>query len=93
MKKLNKIPVFKNEKEEAKFWDNHDFTDYYDIKKATVNPTFPNLKLSTKSITIRVTESLLNTLKELANKRDVPYQSLVKMFLQERAREEVLGAR
>lgn len=88
MKKLKKIPVFKNEDEEAKFWDTHDFTDYYDVKKAILSPSFPNLKLSTKSITIRVTESLLNTLKELANKRDVPYQSLVKMFLAEKVKEE-----
>lgn len=88
MKRLKKIPVFKNEEEEAEFWDNRDITDYYDVKKAIVNPSFPNLKMSTKSITIRVTESLLNTLKELANKKDVPYQSLVKIFLAEKVREE-----
>ncbi len=89
MKKLKLIPRFKNEDEEAEFWATHDSTDYFDISRAIVNPSFPNLKLSTKTITIRVTESLLNSLKMLANKRDVPYQSLVKMFLDEKIREEI----
>jgi predicted DNA binding CopG/RHH family protein len=53
---------------------------------------FPNLKPSTKTITIRVTESLLNALKSIANKKDVPYQSLVKMFLSEKVREEYRSA-
>ena len=88
MKKLKPIPRFKNEDEEAEFWSTHDFTDYYDIKKAVVNPIFPNLKSSTKTITIRVPESLLHTLKTIANKKDVPYQSLVKMFLDEKVKEE-----
>ena len=86
--KLKLIPRFKNEDEEAEFWATHDSTDYIDWSKAIVNPVFPNLKLSTRSITIRVTESLLNSLKMLANKRDVPYQSLVKIFLDEKIREE-----
>ncbi len=88
MKKLKKIPRFKNEDEEDKFWANHDSTDYFDIKKAIINPVFPNLKLSTKTITIRVPESLLNDLKVIANKKDVPYQSLVKIFLDEKVKEE-----
>lgn len=89
MKKLKTIPKFKNEDEEDDFWSTHDTTDYFDISKAIVNPSFPNLKLSTRSITIRVPESLLNSLKMLANKKDVPYQSLVKIFLDEKIREEI----
>lgn len=89
MKKLKTIPKFKNEDEEDEFWSTHSITDYFDISKAIVNPSFPNLKLSTRSITIRVPESLLNSLKMLANKKDVPYQSLVKIFLDEKIREEM----
>ena len=88
MKKLKLIPKFKNETEEDEFWATHDTTDYFDISKAVVNPSFPNLKLSTKTITIRVSESLLDSLKMIANKKDVPYQSLVKMFLDEKVKEE-----
>lgn len=92
MKKLKKIPKFKNEAQEAEFWATHDSTEYIDWGKAVVNPSFPNLKLSTRTITIRVTESLLSSLKMLANKKDVPYQSLVKMFLDEKVREESMSA-
>lgn len=88
MKKLQPIPKFKNEAEEDDFWATHDSTDYFDISKAVVNPSFPNLKPSTKTITIRVSQSLLDSLKMLANKKDVPYQSLVKMFLDEKVKEE-----
>lgn len=92
MKKLKTIPKFKNEDEEDRFWSTHDSTDYIDWSKSVLNPVFPNLKLSTKSITIRVPESLLNSLKMLANKKDVPYQSLVKIFLDEKIREEMTQA-
>lgn len=88
MKKLKPIPRFKNEDEEAEFWATHDSTEYIDWSKAIVNPSFPNLKPSTKTITIRVSESLLNNLKRIANKKDVPYQSLVKIFLDEKVKEE-----
>lgn len=88
MKNLKPIPRFKNEDEEDEFWATHDSTDYFDISKAIVNPVFPNLKPSTRTITIRVTESLLNALKVIANKKDVPYQSLVKIFLDEKVKEE-----
>lgn len=87
-KKLKPIPRFKNENEEAEFWATHDSTEYIDWSKAVVNPVFPNLKPSTKTITIRVPESLLASLKMIANKKDVPYQSLVKIFLDEKVREE-----
>ena len=87
-KKLKSIPKFKNETEEAEFWVTHDTTEYFDINKAIINPSFPKLKLSTKTITIRVPQSLLDALKMLANKKDVPYQSLVKIFLDEKVKEE-----
>ena len=88
MKKLKKIPKFKNEDEEDEFWSTHDSTEYIDWSKAIVNPSFPNLKFSTKTITIRVPQSLLDNLKSIANKKDVPYQSLVKVYLDEKVREE-----
>jgi predicted DNA binding CopG/RHH family protein len=88
MNKLKIIPTFKSEDEEADFWATHDSTDYFDMSKAIINPSFPNLKPSTKTITIRVSESLLASLKMIANKKDVPYQSLVKMFLDEKVKEE-----
>ena len=90
---LKKIPEFKSEAEEVKFWEIHAITDYYDLKKAIRNPIFPNLKMSTKTITIRVTESLLDSLKMIANKKDVPYQSLVKMYLDEKVKEEFRSIR
>lgn len=88
MNKTKKIPKFKNEEEEANFWDTHDTTEYFDMKNAIVNPIFPNLKFSTKTITFRVTESLLGSLKMIANRKDVPYQSLMKIYLDEKVREE-----
>ena len=87
-KKFKNIPVFKSEKDEANFWASHDTTDYVDWSKALVNPVFPNLKMSTRTITLRVTESLLDSLKMLANKKDVPYQSLMKVYLDEKVKEE-----
>lgn len=88
MKKLKPIPKFKSENEEDEFWATHDSTDYFDIKKAIVNPAFPNLKPSTKTITIRISQSLLDSLKMIAHKKDVPYQSLVKIFLDEKVKKE-----
>lgn len=87
-KKFKLIPKFKNEDDEVKFWDTHDSTEYVDWDNAVVNPSFPNLKMSTKTITFRVTESLLDSLKMIANKKDVPYQSLMKIYLDEKVREE-----
>ena len=87
MQKFKKIPKFKNEDEEREFWATHDSTEYIDWSKAK-RVVFPNLKPSTKTITIRVTESLLYSLKAIANKKDVPYQSLVKIFLDEKVKEE-----
>ncbi|OGF98668.1 hypothetical protein A3D78_02860 [Candidatus Gottesmanbacteria bacterium RIFCSPHIGHO2_02_FULL_39_14] len=87
MKKFKEIPDFKNEDEERNFWATHDSTEYIDWSKAK-RAVFPNLKPSTKTITIRVPQSLLDSLKMIANKKDVPYQSLMKIFLDEKVREE-----
>ncbi len=88
MTKLKKIPKFSSEEEEREFWATHDSTEYVDY--ATTQPaTFPSLKPSSKTISIRLPESLLEHLKTLANKRDVPYQSLLKIYLAERVAEEL----
>lgn len=88
MSKLKKMPKFKSEKGEADFWATHDSTEYIDYSKAR-RVMFPNLKPSTRTISIRLPESLFEHLKALANKRDVPYQSLLKMFLAERVEDEL----
>ncbi len=90
-RKLKKIPEFKNQIEESKFWDKNDTTDFIDWKFAKIG-IFPNLKPSTKTISIRLPESLLDSLKELSNKRDIPYQSYIKMILSERVGTELVGS-
>ena len=84
----NKIPKFKSEEEEKAFWSSHDSTDYVDWKTGK-KMLFPNLKPSVKSISLRLPESMLEELRLLANKRDVPYQSLLKIFLSERIEREL----
>jgi len=79
---LKPIPEFRNEDEEREFWAEHDSADYLDWSKAQ-RVVFPNLKPSTRTISLRLPESMLNELRLLANKRDVPYQSLIKILLQE----------
>lgn len=86
MKKLKEIPIFNNEDEEREFWVNNDSVDYLDWSKAKP-AIFPNLKFSTKSISIRMPEHLINRIKVLANKADVPYQSYMKMILADKVRE------
>ncbi len=88
MKKLKKIPNFKNEDEEREFWAKADSTEYIDWSKAE-KAVFPNLKPSTETISLRLPESLLARIKELANKNDVPYQSLMKIFLAEKVEESL----
>jgi uncharacterized DUF497 family protein len=83
MNKLKSIPAFKSEAEERKFWETHDSTDYIDWSKAE-RVRFPNLKPSTTAISIRLPLGLLEQIKIAANKRDVPYQSLIKMWLAEK---------
>ena len=80
MKKLKKIPEFTTEAEERIFWESHDSSDYVDWKKAH-SVTLANLKPSTKTISLRLPESLLIRIKIEANKRDMPYQSLIKAWL------------
>ena len=82
-KTLKEIPEFENEDEEREFWWTHDSTEYVDWDKAEV-VVFPNLKPTTRTISLRLPETMLARLKVAANKRDVPYQSLIKMFLNER---------
>lgn len=83
-----KIPKFKNEEEEREFWGTHDSTEFINWNKAE-RITFANLKPSVKKISLRLPESMLEELKMLANKRDVPYQSLLKIFLAERIEKEL----
>ena len=80
MKNLKSIPKFKNEGQEREFWAKHDSSDYIDWSKAD-KAVFPSLKPSTKTISIRVPESLLSRIKTEANKQDVPYQSFIKTLL------------
>ena len=82
------IPKFESEAEECDFWETHDSTDYMDWSKAE-RVTLANLKPSTKTISIRLPESMLDELKLLANKRDVPYRALLKIFLAERIDQEL----
>jgi predicted DNA binding CopG/RHH family protein len=81
------IPAFRTEREERAFWETHDTADYVDWGKAAIG-RFPNLKPSTTTISLRLPTPLLADLKTLANKRDVPYQSLLKVFLAERVTAE-----
>ena len=89
MNKIKKLPKFKNEDEEREFWSNHDITDYFDMSQAIINPVLQNLKPSTRTVSIRLPESLIAALKQMANKRDVPYQSLVKIILSEKVNQEL----
>lgn len=82
-KKLKRVPKFKSEKKEREFWATHDSTEYVDWGKAE-NWQFPNLKLTSKPITIRLPQSLIERVKIEAHKRDIPYQSLIKQVLFQR---------
>jgi len=81
------VPSFKNEDEERAFWAQHDSTEFVDWAQAK-QTIFPKLKPSTRTISLRLPESVIAALKVLANKRDVPYQSLLKIFLAEKIAEE-----
>ena len=88
MKKLKQIPEFKNEDEERDFWAKADSAVYFDYSKP-VELDLSNLKPSTETISLRLPSYLLARIKELANKKDVPYQSLMKMFISERINQEL----
>ena len=82
------IPKFKSESQEQDFWATHDSTEYVDWSQAKV-AVFPELKPSTETISLRLPQSLLDALKTIANRKDVPYQSLLKIFLSERVNQEM----
>jgi predicted DNA binding CopG/RHH family protein len=81
------VPKFRSEAEERRFWETHDSSDYVDWSKAK-HARLPNLKPSTTSISLRLPVTLLDRIKVAANKRDVPYQSLIKTWLAEKTDEQ-----
>ena len=85
---MKKIPKFKTEAEERDFWANADSTDYVDWSKAR-SVLLPNIKPSLRTISLRLPKLMIDELKLIANKRDVPYQSLIKIFLSERLSREL----
>jgi len=89
-KKIRSAPRFKNEQDERGFWHMHDTTDYFDFAKTNrVEIEFdPGVEAPVKSISIRLPREMLNELKVLANKKDIPYQSLIKVYLAEKIAEE-----
>lgn len=82
-KVIKKIPKFKTENEERDYWAKNDVTEYFKVSSGK-KMNFPNLKPSTQTISLRLPEDLLEELKILANKRDVPYQSLIKILLRQK---------
>ena len=82
-KQLKAVPEFTNEEEERLFWETHDSSDYLDWNQAH-KVVMPNLKPTTKTISLRLPQHLLDSIKAAANARDVPYQSLIKVWLQEK---------
>lgn len=82
-KQTKAVPTFADETEERAFWETHDSTDYLDWNKAQ-SVVLPNLKPTTKTISLRLPKHLLDSIKAAANARDVPYQSLIKVWLQEK---------
>ena len=85
-KRLKSVPDFANEDEERQFWEQYDSSDYLDWKQAQ-QVVMPNLKPTTKTISLRLPRHLLDSIKAAANARDVPYQSLIKVWLQEKLHE------
>ena len=88
MSKRKKLPKFRNEEQERDFWSNADSTAYIDWEEAK-RVVLPDLKPTQKTISLRLPAMMLAELKRLANKRDVPYQSLLKIFIAERLDEEL----
>lgn len=92
MKSKKRIPKFRSEEAEREFWAKADSTDHIDWSQAQA-PAMPQLRPTLKTISLRLPEPMLAELKLLANKRDVPYQSLLKMFLAERIERELRNAK
>ena len=88
MRQRKRIPKFENEDQEREFWSEHDSTEFIDWSQAET-AVFPRLKPTTKTISLRLPEYMLEELRTIANKRDVPYQSLIKIFLKERIDQEL----
>lgn len=88
MKKLKEIPKFRSLKEEEDFWSTHDSTEYINYSKVELG-FLPELKPSSKTISIRLPESLVDAIKLLANKQDIPYQSMLKILLADKVRESL----
>lgn len=86
----DRLPAFASEEEERDFWAAHDSADYVDWSRAE-RVILPNLKPSTRTISLRLPEHMLDEIRMLANKRDVPYQSLLKTFLADRLDAELRG--
>jgi len=82
MSKAKQAPEFKSERQEREFWESHDSSEYVDWSRAE-RANMPNLKPSTRTISLRLPETLLDRIKIEANKRDMPYQSLIKAWLAE----------
>jgi len=91
-RRIRKIPKFRDEEQERNFWASHDSTDYVDWRRSE-RVKLPNLRPTTRTISIRLPESMIEKLKVLANKRDIPYQSLLKMFVADKIEEELRSAR
>jgi predicted DNA binding CopG/RHH family protein len=89
--KKKAVPEFRSEDEEREFWRAHDSTEFIDWRSAS-RQKFPELKPTLRTISLRLPVSMIEDLKVLANKRDVPYQSLLKVFLAERLKKELRRA-
>jgi predicted DNA binding CopG/RHH family protein len=89
-KKIKPVPKFRNEQDEREFWNTHDTTEYFDFSKSSrIEIEFdPGIEAPVKSISLRLPREMLNQLKVLANKKDIPYQSLIKVYLAEKIAEE-----
>jgi predicted DNA binding CopG/RHH family protein len=92
MARRKRIPTFRDEAAEREFWASHDLADYFDLTRAP-RVVFPNLRPSTETISLRLPANLLADLKVLAHRLDVPYQSLIKIYLAERAARELARGR
>lgn len=90
--RIRKIPKFENEDQERDFWASHDSTDLVDWRQAE-RVKLPNLRPTTRTISIRLPEPMIERLKVLANKRDIPYQALLKIFVADKIEEELRSAR
>ena len=89
MKKVLKVPKFKNEDQEREFWDKTDFGDYFEAKDF-VRASFPNLKPTSKAISLRMPQTILWDIKQRANSIDIPYQALMKKYISDGIRRDSL---